>query len=50
MHDRDLAFQAVTASANAMGIEVVQTAQRSPWQNAYLERFMARCAANASIM
>jgi len=34
IHDRDLAFQALTATAKAMGIEVVRTAPRSPWQNA----------------
>jgi putative transposase len=40
IHDRDLAVQAVTATARAMGIEVVRTAPRSPWQNAYVERFI----------
>jgi len=40
IHDRDLAFQAVAATAKAMGIEVVRTAPRSPWQNAYVERFI----------
>ena len=40
IHDRDLAFHAVTATARAMGIEVVRTARRSPWQNAYVERFI----------
>jgi putative transposase len=40
IHDRDLAFQAATASANAMDIEVVRTAAHSPWQNAYVERFI----------
>jgi hypothetical protein len=30
---RDLAFQVVTATVNAMGIEAVLTAPRSPWQN-----------------
>jgi putative transposase len=40
IHDRDLAFQAVTATATAMGIEDVRTAPRSPWQNAYVERFI----------
>jgi putative transposase len=39
IHDRDFAFQAVTTSANAMG-KVVRTAPRSPWQNAYIERFI----------
>ncbi len=40
IRDRDLAFQAVTATAKAMGIEQVLTAPRSPWQNAYAERFI----------
>jgi putative transposase len=40
IHDRDLAFQAVAATAKAMGIEVVRTAPHSPWQNAYVERFI----------
>jgi putative transposase len=40
IRDRDLAFQAVAATAGAMGIEEVLTAPRSPWQNAYAERFI----------
>jgi putative transposase len=40
IHDRDLAFHAVTATAKSMGIEEVLTAPRSPWQNAYVERFI----------
>jgi putative transposase len=40
IHDRDLAFQAVMATATAMGIEDIRTAPRSPWQNAYVERFI----------
>ena len=40
VRDRDRAFQAVTATATAMGIEEVLTAPRSPWQNAYAERFI----------
>jgi putative transposase len=40
IHDHDLAFQAVTVTAKAMGIEVVRTAPRSPWQNAHVERFI----------
>jgi len=32
IHDRDLAFQAVTATAKAMGTEEVRTSPRSPWQ------------------
>jgi transposase InsO family protein len=37
LHDRDHAFDGVTAPA--MGIDDVRTAPRSPWQNAYVERF-----------
>ena len=40
VHDRDRTFQAVNATAQAMGIEDVVTAPRSPWQNAYVERFI----------
>jgi len=40
IHDRDLAFQAVAATVKGMGIEIVRTAPRSPWQNAYIERFI----------
>lgn len=40
IHDRDLAFQALSATAKAMGIEEMRTAPRSPWQNAYVERFI----------
>jgi putative transposase len=40
IRDRDLAFQAATATVRAMGIEEVLTAPRSPWQNAYAERFI----------
>ena len=40
IHDRDRAFQAVKATVDAMGIEEVLTAPRSPWQNAYAERFI----------
>jgi len=30
----------VTASVNAIGVDVGRTAPRSPWQNAYIERFI----------
>ena len=40
IHDRDLACQALIGRAKAMGIEDVRTAPRSPWQNAYVERFI----------
>jgi putative transposase len=38
IRDRDRAFQAFKATAEAMGIKEVLTAPRSPWQNAYAER------------
>jgi putative transposase len=38
VHDRDHAFAALAGTANGMGIEEIQTAPRSPWQNAYAER------------
>jgi transposase InsO family protein len=40
IHDRDLAFQGLMATAEAIGIHDVRTAPRSPWQNAYVERFI----------
>lgn len=40
IRDRDHAFDGVHASAKAMGIHEVLTAPRSPWQNAYVERFI----------
>jgi transposase InsO family protein len=40
IRDRDRAFQAVKATAEATGIGEVLTAPRSPWQNAYAERFI----------
>lgn len=39
LHDRDHAFDGLPATA--MGIHEVRTAPRSPWQNAYVERFIA---------
>ena len=38
LHDRDHAFDGLTATA--MGMHEVLTAPRSPWQNAYVERFI----------
>jgi transposase InsO family protein len=38
LHDRDHAFDGVTATA--MRIHDLRTAPRSPWQNAYVERFI----------
>jgi len=38
LHDRDLAFTGLTATAQALAIREVPTAPRSPWQNA--ERFI----------
>ena len=40
IHDRDSAFHAWRTTAEAMGIEEVLTAPRSPWQNAYAERLI----------
>jgi transposase InsO family protein len=40
LHDRDHAFELVEATAKAMGIEEVVTAPQSPWQNAFVERFI----------
>ena len=34
---------------DSCNIEEVRTAYRSPWQNPYVERFVARCARNCSI-
>lgn len=40
IRDRDHAFDGVHVSAKLMGIREVLTAPRSPWQNAYVERFI----------
>jgi putative transposase len=40
IRDRELAFAAISATAEAMAITEVLTAPRSPWQNAYIERFI----------
>jgi transposase InsO family protein len=40
IRDRDLTFAAVGVTAEAMAITEVLTAPRSPWQNAYIERFI----------
>jgi putative transposase len=40
LHDRDAAFAAVTDTMAGMQIRDVVTAPRSPWQNAYVERFI----------
>jgi putative transposase len=40
LHDRDHAFERLETTALAMGIEEVLTAPRSPWQNAFVERFI----------
>jgi putative transposase len=40
LHDRDTAFTDVAATVAAMQIQEVITAPRSPWQNAYVERFI----------
>jgi putative transposase len=43
LRDRDHAFEGWADTTKAMGIEEVLTAPRSPWQNAYVERFIG-CA------
>ena len=40
VRDRDHAFAGWANTAKAMGIEEVLTAPRSPWQNAFVERFI----------
>jgi putative transposase len=40
LHDRDAAFARAAATIAAMQIRDVVTAPRSPWQNAYMERFI----------
>ena len=40
LRDRDHAFHAWANTATAMEIQEVLTAPRSPWQNAYVERFI----------
>jgi hypothetical protein len=49
IRDRDLAFAAVHATANAMAITEVLTAPRSPWQNGWSNGLSDRSAASASI-
>jgi putative transposase len=38
LHDRDFVFAHVAITLEGMNIQVVRTAPRSPWQNAYVER------------
>ena len=40
LHDRDHAFDGRADTATAMGLDDLLTAPRSPWQNAYVERFI----------
>jgi transposase InsO family protein len=40
LHDRDRAFAGIAGTITAMQIHNVVTAARSPWQNAYVERFI----------
>jgi putative transposase len=40
LHDRDHAFSGLGTTAKSMGIEEVLTAPRSPWQKAFVERFI----------
>jgi len=39
LRDRDHAFDGWAYTSKALGIEEILTAPRSPWQNAYVERF-----------
>jgi putative transposase len=49
IHDLDLAFQGVMATAKAMDIKDVRTAPLAPWQNAMSNDSSARSGASASI-
>jgi hypothetical protein len=49
LHDRDAAFTDIASTIPAMQIEVVVTAPRSPWQNAYIERLIGSSDGSASI-
>jgi putative transposase len=49
IHDRDHAFERLETTAKTMGIDEVRTAPRSPWQNAFVERFMDPSVASVSI-
>ena len=40
LHDRDAVFAGVAGTIAAMRIQDLVTAARSPWQNAYVERFI----------
>jgi putative transposase len=40
IHDRDQVFDRLGTTATAMGTEEVLTAPHSPWQNAFVERFI----------
>jgi putative transposase len=40
LHDRDHAFDGWAHTAKAIGVEELLTAPHSPWQNAYVERFI----------
>jgi putative transposase len=40
LHDRDLSFAGLGATAEAIAMTNVLTAPRSPWQNPYVERFI----------
>jgi putative transposase len=40
LHDRDSAFAWIASTIAAMQIQELVTAPRSPWQNAYVERFI----------
>jgi putative transposase len=40
LHDRDAIFASLATTIAAMNIQLVRTAPRSPWQNAYVERLI----------
>jgi hypothetical protein len=51
LRDRDQVYgQVFTRRMRAMGIRDRPTSPRSPWQNAYAERLIARSDGNASII
>jgi putative transposase len=40
IHDRDRAFDSLTAATEAIGVKEVLTAPHAPWQNPFVERFI----------
>ena len=49
LHDRDGALAEIAGTLAAMQIQEVVTAPRSPWQNAYVERFIGSVRCESSI-